>query len=59
MSPAQRLVGGKVVPERAGYYIGHRMVERAVADHGIATALRMDAMEIDRADDEVAGVQSA
>jgi hypothetical protein len=59
MSPAQRLVGGKVVPERAGYYIGHRMVERAVADHGIATALRMDASEIDRADEGVAGVQSA
>jgi hypothetical protein len=59
MSPAQRLVGGKVVPERAGYYMGHRMVERAVADHGIATALRMEASEIERADDEMAGVQSA
>jgi len=37
---AQRLVSGKVIPERAGYYLGSRMVESLVANHGIARALR-------------------
>jgi hypothetical protein len=40
MSAAQRLVSGKVIPERAGYYIGERMVEAVVAEWGIARALR-------------------
>ena len=42
-TPAQRLVEGKVIPERAGYYIGHRMVEALVARRGIAAALRASA----------------
>lgn len=58
MTPAQRLVAGKVIPERAGYYLGHRMTEAAVARHGIARTLRMDATACLDADDQ-AGAQSA
>ena len=43
MSAAQRFVNGKVIPERSGYYIGHRMVENVVAEWGIARALRASA----------------
>jgi hypothetical protein len=50
-SPAQRLVGGKVIPERAGYYLGYRMVETAVAELGIATALRTEAAEFEELED--------
>ena len=33
MSPAARLIAGRVIPERSGYYLGHRMAEaRAVHD---------------------------
>jgi hypothetical protein len=45
MSAAQRLVNGKVIPERAGYYIGQRMVEAMVAESGISQALRASADE--------------
>ncbi len=41
--PAQRMVNGKVIPERAGYYLGLRMVESIVANVGIARALRTSA----------------
>lgn len=58
MTPTQRLVGGKVIPERAGYYLGHRMAEPAVARYGIARTLRMNALDCEAADDE-AGAQSA
>ena len=43
VSAAQRLVNGKVIPERSGYYVGHRMVEHVVAEWGIARALRASA----------------
>jgi len=59
MPPAQRLVGGKVVPERAGYYVGRRLAEPAVARYGIARALRLDAIEITNALDLAEGQQSA
>lgn len=59
MPPAQRLVGGKVVPERSGYYIGRRLAEPAVQRWGIARALRMDAAEITESPDLSAGAQSA
>jgi hypothetical protein len=50
-SPSQRLVGGKVVPERAGYYLGHRMVETAVAELGLATSLRTAAGDFEELED--------
>ena len=35
-----------VLPERSGYYLGARMVEPAVAQHGWAWAVRASAEEI-------------
>ena len=55
MSAAQRLVNGKVIPERSGYYIGHRMVEAMVASRGIASALRSSAEECRELEDRAAG----
>jgi hypothetical protein len=40
VSQTARVVHGKVIPERAGYYLGYRLVESFVATHGIAAALR-------------------
>jgi hypothetical protein len=50
-SPSQRLVGGKVIPERAGYYLGHRMVEAAVVELGLSTAMRTDAAAFEELED--------
>ena len=47
MSPHAREVGGKVLPERSGYYLGHRMTETAVRTVGIAEAVRMGAREFE------------
>ncbi len=55
MSAAQRLITGKVIPERSGYYIGHRMVEAMVASRGIAKALRSGAEECRELEDRAAG----
>ncbi len=59
MSPSQRMVGGKVIPERAGYYVGHRMVEAIIGELGMPRALRATAEECQASDDRVAGVQTA
>ncbi|MFQ6044727.1 MAG: DUF2268 domain-containing putative Zn-dependent protease [Gemmatimonadales bacterium] len=56
---AQRLVGGKVIPERSGYYLGLRMVEAMVAEIGIAGALRAAPIDCLRYEERVGGVQSA
>ena len=55
MSPAQRLVDGRVIPERSGYYLGHRMVEPVVAELGIARALRTGAEDLDAIEDRATG----
>jgi hypothetical protein len=49
MSPAARLVQGRVLPERAGYYLGARMTEALVAERGITYAARAAADEFARA----------
>lgn len=54
-SPAQRLVGGKVIPERAGYYLGHRMVEGLVAELGLSAAIRTAAVDFEEIEDQAAG----
>lgn len=59
MSPAARLVSGKVIPERSGYYLGYRMVEALVAEQGIAQALRAHASEARAADERAGGVRTA
>jgi hypothetical protein len=59
MSAAQRLVAGRVVPERAGYYVGMRLAEAAVAERGIAEALRLDARAVAALEEGVSGAQTA
>ena len=59
MSPAARLVNGRVLPERSGYYLGHRMAEALVADRGVAAAVRAPAQEFQAAEDAARGVQTA
>jgi len=46
MSDDARTVQRHLLPERAGYYLGARMVESVVAERGIAWALRADAQEL-------------
>lgn len=59
MSPASRLVGGKVLPERSGYYLGHRLVESFVAERGLATAIRAEALEFRSEEERTMGIQTA
>ncbi len=59
VSAAQRLVGGKVIPERSGYYLGARMVEAIVAESGIARALRADAVECRTSEERARGMHTA
>jgi len=58
-SPSARLVSGKVIPERAGYYLGLQMVEAIVNEQGVAAALRASAAECRDADERASGVQTA
>jgi hypothetical protein len=58
-SPAARMLGGRTIPERAGYYLGLRMVEPAVSQWGIGVALRASAAELREAEGPAGGVQSA
>jgi len=46
MSDEARTVDRYVMPERAGYYLGARMVEPAIAQNGVAWAVRANAAEI-------------
>lgn len=59
MSPSSRLVAGRILPERAGYYLGYRMAEALVARRGIAEALRASAEEFQAAEEAERGVESA
>ncbi|MGH7525512.1 MAG: DUF2268 domain-containing putative Zn-dependent protease [Gemmatimonadales bacterium] len=59
MSPSARLVSGRVLPERSGYYLGHRMTEALVTERGIAEAVRVPAQEFQGAEDQARGVQTA
>jgi hypothetical protein len=46
MSDEARTIDRYVMPERAGYYIGSRIAEPAIATNGIAWAVRASAAEI-------------
>ena len=46
MSDEARTVQRHVLPERAGYWLGAKMVEDAIAEKGIAWALRAEAREL-------------
>jgi hypothetical protein len=59
MSPAARLVNGRVLPERSGYYLGWRMAEAIVHDRGIADALRASAHDIAAAEDAARWIRTA
>jgi hypothetical protein len=59
MSPAARLLAGKVLPERSGYYLGLRLVENYFAEHGAASTVRAAVEELRLADDRAAGIQTA
>lgn len=49
MSPAARLVQGRVLPERGGYYLGARMTEALAAARGVPYAARAAAEEFTQA----------
>jgi hypothetical protein len=57
--PSARLAGGKVLPERSGYYLGLRLVESYIADAGLAAGVRAPADEFRKADDQAFGAQTA
>ncbi|MBI1966564.1 MAG: hypothetical protein HYS40_01105 [Gemmatimonadetes bacterium] len=59
MSPSARLVGGKVLPERSGYYLGLRLVESYLAEHGVASTVRAATRELQQADQRALGSQTA
>jgi uncharacterized protein (DUF1778 family) len=59
VSPAARLMGGKVLPERSGYYLGLRLVESHLAERGLAATARAAAPEIREADERALGIQTA
>jgi hypothetical protein len=59
MSPSARLVGGRVIPERAGYYLGYRMAEALVADRGLSEALRAPVPDFQAAEELAKGIQTA
>ena len=59
MSPAARLLAGRVLPERSGYYLGLRLVESYFAEHGAASTVRAAVEELRLADDRAAGIQTA
>ncbi|MEO8294237.1 MAG: DUF2268 domain-containing putative Zn-dependent protease [Gemmatimonadota bacterium] len=59
MSPSARLVNGRVLPERSGYYLGWRMAESLVADRGIAAAITAPARDFLVAEEAARGIQTA
>jgi len=54
MSDEARTVQRYILPERAGYFIGARMVEDAIAERGLPWALRASAREITSLSDTAA-----
>lgn len=54
MSDEARTVHRHILPERAGYWLGARMVEDAIAERGIAWALRAEAQELTQLADAAA-----
>ena len=59
MSPAARMMGGRMLPERSGYYLGLRLVESYLAERGIASTLRATTGELRKAEERAPGMQSA
>jgi hypothetical protein len=59
MRPAARVMGGKMLPERCGYYLGLRFVENYLAERGVASTARAAAEEFTKADERALGIQTA
>ena len=59
MSAASRTINGRVLPERAGYYVGWRIVEPFVAAQGVARAARARATDVTDAELQLVGAQTA
>jgi hypothetical protein len=59
VSATTRLVQGKVVPERSGYYLGWRMTEALVEQQGLARALRAPAAAFEDAERAAVGARTA
>jgi predicted Zn-dependent protease DUF2268 len=59
MSPTARLVAGKVLPERSGYYLGLRLVESYLAERGASSTVRAAAAEVREAETRALGIQTA
>ena len=57
--PAARQVGSRTLPERSGYYLGVRLVEPYLAEHGLAATVRATALECRRVEEGNMGVHSA
>jgi hypothetical protein len=58
-NPSTRQLAGRVLPERSGYYLGHRLVESHVQRVGIAAALRASAETCLETDRQAVEAQSA
>jgi hypothetical protein len=56
---ATRLVQGKVLPERSGYYLGYCLTEALVQQQGIARALRAPAPAFEEAEQTALGMRTA
>ncbi len=59
MSATARELQGRILPERSGYYLGLRMIEPYVAEHGVAAAVRATAEEFRAADARSLGAEGA
>jgi uncharacterized protein YjaZ len=52
-------MGGKVLPERSGYYLGLRLVESYLGERGLAATVRAAVEEFRAADARALGIQTA
>lgn len=59
LAPASRIALGRVLPERSGYYLGHRMAEALINEIGLPAALRAPAEEFDAAEELAREVRTA
>lgn len=59
MSATARMLNGRVLPERSGYYLGLRLVDHHVQAHGVARTVRAPAGEVMDAEPLITGVQIA
>jgi hypothetical protein len=59
LAPASRIALGRVLPERSGYYLGHRMAEALITEIGLPAALRAPAEEFDAAEELAREVRTA